>query len=62
MKSGEKVGSKPKKEVEQYVGNRDRDVVSEIERMREKGEKTRVIHRLWRRCGNIFKKVHEHEK
>ncbi|MFA5925615.1 MAG: hypothetical protein WC831_01665 [Parcubacteria group bacterium] len=61
-KSGEKVKGKPKREIEQYVGNRDKNVVSEFERLREKNKKTKVIHRLWRRFGNIFKKVHEHEK
>lgn len=62
-KSGERLSNgKPKREIEQYVGNKDEAVVSEFERIREEGEKTKVIHRLWRRFGNIFKKVHEHEK
>lgn len=62
MKSGNKVGNKSAKEIEQYVGNKDRDVISEFERLRENGKKTKVIHRLWRRFGDVFKKVHEHEK
>jgi len=62
MKSGEKANGKSKREIEQYVGNRDQRVVSEFERLREYGKPTRVIHRLWRRIGNVFKKVHEHDK
>jgi hypothetical protein len=62
MKSGNKVGNKSAKEIEQYVGNKDRDVISEFERLRENGKKTKVTHRLWRRFGDVFKKVHEHEK
>lgn len=61
MKSGEKISGKPKREVEQYVGNKNKDVISEFERIRN-GNKTKVIHRLWRRYGDIFKKVHEHKK
>lgn len=62
MKSEEKINGKSKKEIEQYVGNKDKDIISEFERIRNNNKKTRVIHRLWRRFGNIFKKVHEHEK
>jgi len=62
MKSGKKINGKPKKEIEQYVGNKDKDVISEFERIRKKEQKTKVIHRLWRKLGNKFKKVHKHEK
>jgi hypothetical protein len=62
MKSSAKIGNKSVREIEQYVGNKDEDVISEFERLRDKGSKTKVIHRLWRRFGNVFKKVHEHEK
>lgn len=62
MKSGEKVNGKPRREIEQYVGNRDQNIISEFERLREYGKPTRVIHRLWRRIGNIFRTVHEHDK
>lgn len=62
MKSGDKVGSKSAKEIEQYVANKDKNVISEFERLRESGKKTKIIHRLWRRFGDVFKKVHEHEK
>ena len=62
VKSRLMVNGKPKREIEQYVGNRDQNIVSEFERLREYGKPTRVIHRLWRRIGNIFKKVHEHDK
>lgn len=62
-KSGKRLNSgKPRKEIEQYIGNKDKDVISEFERKRKEGEKTKVIHRLWRKLGNTFKKVHEHEK
>lgn len=62
-KSGEKLkNGKSKREVEQYVGNKEKKVVSEFERIREEGKKTKVTHKLWRRFGNVFKKVHEHEK
>lgn len=62
FKSGERVDNKSIREVEQYVGNKDKNVVSEFEKLRYKGKKTLVIHRLWRRFGNSFRKVHEHKK
>ena len=61
LRSGERVRGKPAREIEQYVGNKDKDVVSEYERIRSR-DKTSVVHRLWRRFGNTFKKVHEHLK
>jgi len=61
MKSGEKINGKPKREVEQYVGNKYKDVISEFERIRS-NDKTTVMHRLWRRFNGILNKVHEHEK
>jgi hypothetical protein len=54
MKSVEKILGKPKKEIEQYIGNKDKDVISEFERIRG-NNKTIVIHRLWRRFGSVFK-------
>jgi hypothetical protein len=62
MKSREKIGNKPKREVEQWLGNKDKNVISEIERLREEAKPTKVIHRLWRKIENIYKKVHEHKK
>ncbi len=62
FKSGENVGLKPKKEIEQYVGNKDPNVMSEIERMRRLNKSTKVTHRLFRKFGNFFNKVHEDEK
>lgn len=62
LKSATMVFNKPVREIEQYAGNKDRDVISEFERRRFKNKKTVVIHRLWRRIGNNFKKVHEHKK
>ncbi|MCK5413277.1 MAG: hypothetical protein KAI57_02775 [Candidatus Pacebacteria bacterium] len=61
QKSHEKIRGKPKREIEQYVGNKDENVISEFERIRS-SDKTTVIHRLWRRIDNHFKKVHEHKK
>lgn len=61
-KSASKVRGKPKNELIQYVGNRDKYVVSEIEKFRETDRATRVIHRLWRRFGNVFKNIHDHDK
>ena len=62
FRSGEKIGSKAKKEIKQYVGNKDKNVISEIELLRLTNQKTRVIHRLWRRFGDAFRNVHEHDK
>jgi len=62
FKSAQKIGNKTIREIEQYVGNKDRNVVSEFERLRRKGQGTEVTHRLWRRLSNGFKKVHEHKK
>ncbi len=61
-KSLQRINGKPLREIEQYIGNRDGNVISEYERWRTKSEPTQVIHRLWRRIGNVFRKVHEHQK
>ena len=62
FKSREKINNKPIKEIEQYVGNKDKDVISEFKRIRSKGTPTIVIHRLWRQFHGVFRKVHEHTK
>ena len=62
LKSKEKIGIKSKKEIEQYVGNKDPNVVSEIERIRNLNKPTKITHRLFRKFGKFFKNVHEDEK
>jgi hypothetical protein len=62
LKSSKKLHGKPKKELIQYCGNKDNNVISEIEKERQNNKPTKVIHRLWRSGQNGFKKVHEHEK
>ena len=62
MKSGARVNGKPKNEIIQYVGNKDEKIISEIEKLREHGKPTKVIHRLWKRFDDLLRRVHEHEK
>jgi len=60
--SSEKVNGKAIKEVIQYCGNKDRNIISEIEKNRSAGMHTKVTHRLFRYIRGKFINVHEHNK